>query len=56
MCKEKKPEEGLTLSKLVDGAFGIVYVYRQKLIDDEEYEEVIALDKLIAYVKAHLES
>jgi len=52
MCQEDLKKDDF--DKLIKGAFRIIYVYRDKLISEEQYEEVIALDRLIAYVKEHL--
>jgi len=49
-------EKGKIPESFIDRAFGVVYEYRDKLIKDEEYEEVMALDKLIVYIKNILAS
>jgi len=54
--KEKEKEAEPIPENFLDRAFGVVYTYRNILIENEEYEEVIALDKLIAYVKNVLTS
>jgi len=52
MCQEDLKKDDF--NKLINGAFRLIYIYRDKLIAEEEYEEVIAIDKLIVYVKLHL--
>jgi hypothetical protein len=51
MSKEEKDK---IPPKLLNKAFGVVYDYRDNLIEMEAYEEVIALDKLIAHIKTML--